>query len=143
MTAAPFDVTPLSPAIGAEVNGIDLRQPPDETTFRHLQDALTRYQVLFFRDQDISVEAQMALGAWFGDLVAHPNDRGPEAHPEVMIIHADETSKRVAGESWHSDVSCEDEPPMGSILRIHTVPDFGGDTLFASMYAAYEALSVP
>ena len=60
-----------------------------------------------------------------------------------MIIHADETSKRVAGESWHSDVSCEEEPPLGSILRIHTLPETGGDTLFASMYAAYDALSEP
>ena len=60
-----------------------------------------------------------------------------------MIIHADESSKRVAGESWHSDVSCEQEPPLGSILRIHTLPETGGDTLFASMYAAYDALSEP
>jgi len=60
-----------------------------------------------------------------------------------MIIHADANSKRVAGESWHSDVSCEERPPMGSILRIHTLPETGGDTLFASMYAAYEALSEP
>ena len=60
-----------------------------------------------------------------------------------MIIHADESSKRVAGESWHSDVSCDPEPPMGSILRIHTLPETGGDTVFASMYAAFDALSEP
>jgi alpha-ketoglutarate-dependent taurine dioxygenase len=136
-------VSPVTPFIGGEVSGIDLGDTPDEATFSRLKDALTEYQVLFFRDQDISVESQMALGAWFGDLVAHPNDPGLEDHPEVMIIHADEASKRVAGESWHSDVSCEEEPPLGSILRIHTLPDTGGDTLFASMYAAYEALSEP
>jgi taurine dioxygenase len=89
------------------------------------------------------VEAQKALGAHFGELVAHPNDPGLEGHPEVMIIHADESSKRVAGESWHSDVSCDPEPPMGSILRIFTLPEVGGDTLFANMYAAFEALSEP
>ncbi len=142
MTAG-FSVSAITPVLGGEVDGLDLSEPPDDATFRQLEDALTEYQVLFFRDQDIAVEAQMALGAHFGELVAHPNDPGLEGHPEVMMIHADETSKRVAGESWHSDVSCEVEPPMGSILRIHTLPESGGDTLFASMYTAYEALSEP
>ncbi len=142
MTAG-FSVSAITPVLGGEVDGLDLSEPPDDATFRQLEDALTECQVLFFRDQDISVEAQMALGAHFGELVAHPNDPGLEGHPEVMMIHADETSKRVAGESWHSDVSCEVEPPMGSILRIHTLPESGGDTLFASMYTAYEALSEP
>ncbi len=138
-----FSVSALTPILGGEIDGLDLSTAPDEATFQQLHEALTEHQVLFFRDQDISVEAQMALGSHFGELVAHPNDPGLDGHPEVMLIHADETSKRVAGESWHSDVSCEEEPPMGSILRIHTLPDTGGDTLFASMYAAYEALSGP
>ena len=142
MTQTELRIKPVTPVLGAEIEGIDLeRQSPDD--LRAISEALTRHQVIFFRDQDISVEAQMALGAHFGQLVAHPNDPGLEGHPEVMIIHADESSKRVAGESWHSDVSCETEPPMGSILRIHTLPDTGGDTLFASMYAAYDALSEP
>lgn len=143
MASNGFQVSRVTPVIGAEIQGLDLNESPDAATFRKLKDALTEYQVLFFRDQDISVEAQMELGARFGELVAHPNDPGLPEHPEVMIIHADETSKRVAGESWHSDVSCEEEPPLGSILRIHTLPDTGGDTLFASMYAAYDALSEP
>ena len=66
---------------------------------------------------------------------------GIEGHPEIVAIHADAKSKYVAGEDWHSDLTCDAEPPLGSILYLHTVPDFGGDTLFASMYAAYEALS--
>src|SRR4029434_7941614 len=64
-----------------------------------------------------------------------------EGHPEILVIHADEKSKRVAGEEWHSDVSCDPEPPMGSILYMHELPPVGGDTLFASMYAAYQELS--
>jgi taurine dioxygenase len=143
MVSATISITPLTPAIGAEITGIDLSRPISESTFRDLHDALLAHQVIFFRDQDISVVAQKRLGAMFGKLVAHPNDPGLEGHPEVMIIHADESSKRVAGESWHSDVSCDAEPPLGSILRIHTLPDTGGDTLFASMYAAFEALSEP
>ena len=143
MLAQTISVTPLNPAIGAEIRRIDLGQPLEERGLSAIREALTAHGVIFFRDQHISVEAQMALGAEFGELIAHPNDPGLEGHPEVMRIHADESSKRVAGESWHSDVSCESEPPMGSILRIHTLPAVGGDTLFASMYAAHEALSEP
>jgi taurine dioxygenase len=143
MFRAAVRIKPLTPVIGAEIEGIDLDQPGDDDAFTLIHDALIQHQVIFFRDQDISVEAQMDLGRRFGELVAHPNDPGLVDHPEVMIIHADELSKRVAGESWHSDVSCEQEPPLGSILRIHTLPETGGDTLFASMYAAYGALSEP
>src|SRR6266536_3754951 len=71
----------------------------------------------------------------------HPNTPGPEGHPEILPIHADANSKRVSGEYWHSDVSCDEEPPLGSILYLHTVPPCGGDTLFASQTAAYDALS--
>ena len=138
-----ISVRPVTPVIGAELTGVDLTKPLDDLTVHEVQDALTTHQVIFFRDQDISVEQQKALGRWFGELVVHPNDPGLEGHPEVMIIHADESSKRVAGERWHSDVSCTEEPPFGSILRLFTVPDSGGDTLFASMYAAYDALSGP
>jgi len=135
-----LSIHPLTPTIGAEIDGVDLAEV-DDTVFTAIREALGEYQVVFFRDQDISVEAQKAFGARFGELDVHPNDPGLEGHPEVMIIHADETSKRVAGEMWHSDVSCSENPPMGSILRMFVVPPHGGDTLFASMYAAYEALS--
>lgn len=138
-----ISVQRVTPVIGAEVSGVNLAEPLSETVVRELQAALTVHQVLFFRDQDITVEQQKTLGRWWGELVVHPNDPGLEGHPEVMIIHGDESSKRVAGERWHSDVSCSEEPPLGSILRLFTVPDSGGDTLFASMYAAYEALSEP
>lgn len=132
---------PLTPAIGAEIKNIDLGAGLNGTNFESLREALYRYQVIFFRDQAITVEAQKELGKRFGELVAHPNDPGLEGHPEVMTIHADESSKRIAGERWHSDVSCSNEPPMGSILRIFEVPSHGGDTLFSSMYSAYQGLS--
>jgi taurine dioxygenase len=133
-------VRPLTPTIGAEIEGVDLEDVSD-STFESLAEALAKHLVIFFRDQDISVEAHKAFGRRFGELDVHPNDPGLEGHPEVMIIHADEHSKRVAGEMWHSDVSCSGEPPMGSILRMFAVPEAGGDTLFANMYAAYDTLS--
>ena len=136
-------IRPVTPTVGAELFGIDLARPIDDATFHTIHTALLEHQVIFFRDQDISVEAHKAFGARFGQLDIHPNDPGLEGHPEVMILHADEHSERVAGAIWHSDVSCSLEPPMGSILRMFAVPESGGDTLFASMYAAYEALSDP
>lgn len=97
--------------------------------------------MLFFRDQQLDVASHKALARHFGELHIHPNTPGPEGHPEILPIHADADSKRINGERWHSDISCDPEPPLGSILYLHTVPPSGGDTLFASMYAAYEALS--
>ena len=88
---------PLTPVIGAEIENIDLREDLSEDGFEELRKALYDHQVIFFRDQDITVENQKELGKRFGELVAHPNDPGLEDHPEVMIIHADESSKRIAG----------------------------------------------
>jgi len=140
MSRPPISVRPVTPVIGAEVSGVDL-DDLDEAGFEAIRDALMAHGVLFFRDQELSIAGQKAFGARFGELVVHPNDPGVEGHPEVMRIHADSSSKRATGERWHSDVSCDPVPPMGSILRMYTLPESGGDTLFSSMYAAYEALS--
>jgi len=137
----PFEVTPLTPHLGAEIGGIDLTRPLGNEQVDGLHRALATHQVLFFRDQPLDLEQHKRLGRHFGELHVHPNTPGPEGHPEILPIHADATSKRIAGEIWHSDVSCDAEPPLGSILHLHTVPPAGGDTLFASMAAAYDALS--
>lgn len=136
-----IDVRPLTPTLGAEIGGVDLSKELGNHQFQEVHDALMEHQVIFFRDQDISREQHKEFGRRFGELHIHPSAPGPEGHPEILRIHADENSKQVAGHRWHSDVSCDPEPPMGSILRLHTVPETGGDTLFASMYAAYDALS--
>ncbi len=99
------------------------------------------HQAIFFRDQVMDWEQHKAFGKLFGELHIHPAAPGPEGHPEILVIHADENSKYVAGQAWHADVSCDAEPPMGSILHLHTVTEAGGDTMFASMSAAYDALS--
>ncbi|HEX2850820.1 MAG TPA: TauD/TfdA family dioxygenase [Acidimicrobiales bacterium] len=135
-------VEELTPTIGAFVHGVDLAAL-DDATWEEIAAAFARHLVLFFRGQPISAEAQMALGRRLGDLHLHPAAPSLRDHPEVMIIHADERSKVVAGNGWHTDVSCDERPPMATILRMETVPPSGGDTLFASMYAAYERLSEP
>ena len=140
-----IEVTRLTPHIGAEIGGVDLSRPLGNQQFQEVHDALMENLVVFFRDQKMSIDQHKDFGRRFGNLVAHPASRhSPEGHPEILTIHADGNSKHVAGEEWHSDVSCDLEPPMGSILYLTEVPpDGGGDTLFASMYAAYDALSDP
>jgi len=133
----------LTPVIGAEVQGFDVSANLDADGFDQIHQALMTHQVLFFRDQQMTLAQQKAFARHFGDLHIHPGIPGPEGHPEVIAIHADATSTHIAGEEWHSDVSCDDAPPMGSLLHMQTVPQAGGDTLFASMYAAYDALSAP
>ena len=138
-----ISVSPLTPRIGAEIGGVDLSQPLSDETFAEIRDAFLQHQVIFFRDQDITLDHQKDFGRKFGELHIHPAAPSPEGHPEVLVIHADENSKFVAGNGWHSDVSCDPVPPLGSILHMHQVPPSGGDTMFARMYAAYDALSEP
>lgn len=133
----------VTPHCGVEVRGIDLSQPLDKQATKTLTNALVDHGVLFFRDQRITPEQQKLLGRYFGDLHIHPAwPRLVPGHPEVMEIYTDENTKRIAGENWHSDVSCDSEPPLGTILYMVETPPMGGDTLFANMHVAFEALSV-
>lgn len=136
-----IQVKSVTPRVGAEVFGVDLSAPVDVQTLSEIQSAFKNHCVLFFRDQDLDHNSQKAFGRLFGELAIHPAIKAPDGHPEIVPIHADENSTKIAGERWHSDVSCVEEPPLGSILFLHTVPESGGDTLFANMYAAYDALS--
>jgi len=140
-----IEIRKLTPNIGAEVCGVDLSKPLDDRQFQEVHDALLDHLVIFLHDQKVSVEQHKEFGWRFGKLDRHPSASPLLAdHPEIYVIKADETSTWVAGEEWHSDVSCDAEPPMGSILYLTTVPpDGGGDTMFANMYLAYERLSSP
>jgi taurine dioxygenase len=142
--SAPYEaitITKLTPIIGAEIGGVDLSKPLGNRALDEIHRALAENLVVFFRDQQITPDQHVAFGRRFGDLHIHPAAPHEPGRPELMIIHADKDSPRANGEGWHSDVSCDVEPPMGSILYIRECPPVGGDTLFASMYAAYEALS--
>jgi len=144
-TRESVSIHPLNPVIGAELRGIDLCAPMSDATIELIQAALNQYQVVFFRDQDISPEQHLAFGRRFGELHVHPTVRGkPRSQwTEIMPVHADASTVRIAGDKWHTDVSCDEKPPYASILHLSVVPESGGDTLFSSMYAAYEALSQP
>ena len=136
-----LDVKPMTRRIGAEVFGLDLGKPLSNRQTAELREALANHQVLFFRDQEMDHDAHKAVGRLFGELAIHSAIPGIEGHPEIVAIHADADSKFVAGENWHSDLTCDPEPPLGSILYMPVVPESGGDTVFASMYAAYDTLS--
>ena len=141
---APYEtvtVDKLTPIIGAEISGVDLAAPLGNAAFSEIQRAFAENLVIFFRDQNLTPEQHLAFGRRFGNLHIHPAAPHAPGLPELMIIRADANSPRANGEGWHSDVSCDPEPPMGSILHIQTCPPKGGDTLFANMYAAYDALS--
>jgi len=138
-----IEVRNLTPTIGAEIFGVDLAGQISNQQYHEIHDALLKNLVIFFRDQRLAPEQHKAFGRRFGKLHIHPaSNNTVKGHPEILIIKADGNSRRVAGEVWHSDVSCDPEPPMGSILYMHQPPENGGgDTMFANMYIAYEKLS--
>ncbi|MGY8993647.1 MAG: TauD/TfdA dioxygenase family protein [Rhodospirillales bacterium] len=143
MTYQSIKVRKLTPRIGAEISGVDLGSNISNHQFDEIRTAFLDNQVIFFRDQKMSVEQQKAFGRRFGKLHKVPNPRFPvNGDPEVLGIKADETSTHVSGDIWHSDTTSATTPPLGSMLYMHEVPENGGgDTMFASMYAAFEALS--
>ena len=135
-------VEPIAAALGAEVSGVDLSKPLPDEALQSITDALLKHQVIFFRDQHIDAQQHKDFAARFGELHVHPvlPSLHAQGHPEIVVLESNEQMPYVA-EHWHSDVTFERRPPMGSVLRAVVVPDAGGDTMWASMYAAYDALS--
>ena len=139
-----IEAKPFAPNLGAEIYGVDLSKPVPDNQFQEIQQAFLLYQVLFFKDQkEIHPEQHIAFGKRFGALHAHPAAPTMDGYPEIFEIHATKNSKVANGEFWHSDVSCDETPPLGTMLQIHILPPCGGDTMFSDMYAAYDDLSEP
>lgn len=137
-----MQIKPLTPVIGAEITGINAASLT-ETEFSALFDAFVQHSVVFLKDQTaLTEEAHSAFAARFGPIHVHPAARGRVAeHPGAMTMRTHAESLVAAGNRWHSDVSCDAKPPQASILQLHELPDNGGDTLFSSLYAAYDTLS--
>jgi len=138
-------VKPFAPNLGAIITGIDLSNSISDTEIRIIKDAFHKFQVLFFQNQsEILPQNHIVLGQYFGDLHIHPAAPKMKNFPEIFEINTDKNSKIANGaEDFHSDVSCDIEPPLGTMLQLHVLPECGGDTMFANMYLAYEALSKP
>jgi len=134
-------VEPVSGTVGAVVRGLDLSEPLDPSTVAEVRAAFLAHHVLFLPDQDLSPDAQMRLGRYFGELGTHPFVEGLDSHPEIIEIVTEPDDRLNFGGGWHSDVTFLEEPDLASILYALEVPPYGGDTLFANQHAAYEALS--
>jgi taurine dioxygenase len=136
-----LDVRPISGALGAEVRGVDLGADLDDATVAAIRRALLDHCVIFFRDQRFDAEQHKALARRFGEIFIHPNYAGTQADPEIVLIRREPGDTKVVGEDWHTDTTMMAEPPMGAILYAIETPPYGGDTLFANQYQAYETLS--
>lgn len=143
-TTSVLQIVPVAPALGADVYGVDLTERLDDDVFAVIHQAYLQYGVLFFREQRrLEPAQQVDFGRRFGELHVHPAAPTLERHPEIFVIHTHRDSRVANGELWHSDVSCDEAPPSGTMLQIHTLPDVGGDTLWISTAAAFAALSEP
>lgn len=136
-----LEIRRVAGALGAEIGGVDLSKPLADGAVAAIRKALVEHQVIFFRDQDLSPEQQLAFGRRFGPLNIHPYVSGMADHPEVMEIIKEPSDKTNFGGGWHSDMSFLEHPSIGSILYAVQTPEWGGDTLFASQVAAFERLS--
>ena len=135
-------VDSLTPHIGAEIEGVDLSQPLSNEQFSEIYQAWLDWKVLVFRDQHIDREQHKAFGRKFGSLHVHPMQHLYKDDPEILKVKTTRDSPYTAGNGWHTDVTCDEIPPLGSMLYVTETPQSGGgDTLYADMYLAYELLS--
>jgi taurine dioxygenase len=135
-----IEITPVTAAIGGEVRGVDLREELSDVDVKILRQGLLDHLVLFFRDQHIADEQQLAFARRFGPMHVSPLQTVHQDAPEIVVLNQ-VYPKGEGADEWHSDNTFLAEPPMASILRAVQLPEVGGDTCFASMYAAYEGLS--
>jgi len=136
-----IEVRPIAGALGAEIDGVDLSRDLDNQTFDEVHRALLENLVIFFRDQDLAPDRQIAFARRFGDIHLHPFMKGLDEHPEILELIKEEGDTHTFGAVWHTDQMFNPKPAMGTMLYAKEVPEAGGDTMYTNMYLAYEALS--
>ena len=141
MTNRCFEVRPIAGALGAEIAGIDLAEELDSDSIAAIRAAWLHHLVIFFRCQTLSPERFLGFARRFGEVVEYPFITGIEGFPEITPVIKLEHERVNFGGLWHSDTPYLERPPMATMLIAREVPPFGGDTLFANMYLAYETLS--
>jgi alpha-ketoglutarate-dependent taurine dioxygenase len=151
MSAQQVQVLPASGHTGAEIRGVDLSKPLADAAVSEIRQALLKWKVVFFREQHITAEQQVAFAKRFGQVTpAHPLREGIEGHPEVLSVDRRITEQEYGGKArrrdiggWHTDVTAVINPPAGTILRAEEVPPYGGDTTWTNLVAAFADLSEP
>lgn len=136
-----IEVVKTSPNIGAEIRGVDLRHELSDETFAKIRQAFSDHGVIFFRDQDITPDQHIAFAQRWATINVNRFFTPVETHPQVAEVRKEPEQTANIGANWHTDHTYDQIPAMGSILYAREVPPVGGDTLFASQYAAYDALS--
>ena len=136
-----IEINRLSPALGAEICGVDIAAGISDEQFAEIRQAYSDFGVIFFRDQDITPDQHIAFARRWGEINVNRFFQKVESHPIIAEVRKEADQKANIGSAWHTDHSYDQIPAMGSILYARVVPTVGGDTLFSSMYAAYEALS--
>ncbi len=134
-------VRPMAGALGAELSGIDLSVPLDQETVSEVRQALLDHLVILFHDQTLTPEEYKRFGANFGTFHIHPFVKGLDGHPEIMVIAKEPEDELNFSGVWHSDVTFQEIPPLGSLMYAKIMPGHGGETLFTNQYLAYETLS--
>jgi taurine dioxygenase len=136
-----MQIHPVSEAVGAEIRGIDLSRPLSDDAVGAIRRAVAGHGVALFRDQTLTPEQHIALARRFGPINVNRFFAHLDGFPEIALVAKEPQQTRNIGGGWHTDHSYDQLPAMGSLLYAREVPQTGGDTLFASMYAAYDALS--
>ena len=137
-----IEVKPIAGALGAEIGGVDLRCV-EEATFSEIKAAWLEHLVVFFRNQTLTPDEQIAFAKRFGAIHYHPFMKGMQEHPEILEIIKEEGDTKAFGETWHTDQMFNPKPAKATILYAKETPAVGGDTMFANMYLAYDRLSQP
>ena len=136
-----FDLHPLTMALGAEIHGVDLSREVAEDQFDEIRQAFAEFSVIFFRDQHLTPDQHIAFASRWGEINVNRFFKAIDSHPVIAEVRKEPDQETNIGGSWHTDHSYDQVPATGSILYARQVPEIGGDTQFASMYAAYDGLS--
>lgn len=134
-------VQPLTGTIGAEILDIDISKDLPDSVISDIRGVLLEHKVIFFREQDLTPEGQIRFAKRFGDISKSPVYTTLDEHPEIMPVVKEATDQDIIGDTWHTDETFQQTPPMGSLLYARQIPSVGGDTLWANLGLAFERLS--